>query len=102
MKKIFAILMLCSWSVFAEPVDINKADADTISKSLSNIGPKKAAAIVQYRTEHGDFKSVKDIENVSGIGAKTIALIEKDIVFTDSAPAGDKKSEKTDPAKKTK
>ncbi len=101
MKKMVAILMLCSWSVFAEPVDINKADADTISKSLTNIGPKKAAAIVQYRAEHGDFKTVKDIENVSGIGAKTIALIEKDIVFADSA-ASDKKLEKTDPAKKTK
>ena len=102
MKKIFAILMLCSWSVFAEPVDINKADADTISKALANIGPKKATAIVQYRTEHGDFKSAKDIENVSGIGAKTVALIEKDIVFSDSASAADKKSEKNEPSKKTK
>ncbi|MFM8340692.1 MAG: ComEA family DNA-binding protein [Methylomonas sp.] len=102
MKKMFAILMLCSWSVFAEPVDINKADADTISKALANIGPKKAAAIVQYRTEHGDFKSAKDIENVSGIGAKTVALIEKDIVFSDSASATDKKSEKNEPSKKTK
>lgn len=102
MKKLLAVLMLCSWNAWAEPVDINKADADTISKSLSNIGPKKAEAIVQYRKEHGDFKSLKDLENVKGIGSKTALLIEKDLIFSDSADGGDKKSDKADPVKKTK
>ena len=102
MKKLFAVLMLCSWGVWAEPVDINKADAETISRSLSNIGPKKAEAIVQYRKEHGDFKSLKDVENVKGIGSKTALLIEKDLIFSDSAVAGEKKSDKLEAGKKNK
>lgn len=85
MKMIFAILMLCSFAVFAEPVDINRADAETISKSLKGVGPKKAEAIVQYRKEHGDFKTLKDLENVKGIGEKTAKELEKDILFSDSA-----------------
>ena len=85
MKMIFAILMLCSFAVFAEPVDINRADAETISKSLKGVGPKKAEAIVQYRKEHGDFKTLKDLENVKGIGEKTAKALEKDILFSDSA-----------------
>jgi competence protein ComEA len=85
MKMIFAILMLCSFVVFAEPVDINRADAETISKALKGVGPKKAEAIVQYRKEHGDFKTLKDLENVKGIGEKTAKELEKDILFSDSA-----------------
>lgn len=85
MKKIFAVLMLFSFAVFAEPVDINRADAETISKALKGVGPKKAEAIVQYRKEHGDFKTLKDLENVKGIGEKTAKALEKDILFSDSA-----------------
>lgn len=78
--------ILLPLNVFAATVNINQADAETISESLSGIGPKKAQAIVQYRTEHGNFESLKDLENVSGIGEKTIKANEKDIVFAD-APA---------------
>lgn len=87
MKNLFAILMLCSFAVFAEPIDINRADAETIAKELTGIGPKKAEAILQYRKEHGDFKTPKDLENVPGIGAKTVQQNEKNIVFGDSASA---------------
>lgn len=96
------LLLLWAWNVCAEPVDINKANAETISKSLANIGPKKAEAIVQYRKEHGDFKTIKDLENVKGIGSKTAILIEKDLIFADSAIASEKKQEKPEDNKKTK
>ena len=83
MKKLIFILFLCSFNVFATPVNINTADAKTISQSLSGIGPKKAEAIVQYRTTNGPFKSVKDLTLVKGIGEKTIQKNEKDILLTD-------------------
>jgi competence protein ComEA len=113
MKKLFAILMLCSFAAIAEPVDINRADAETISKALKGVGPKKAEAIVQYRKEHGDFKTLKDLENVKGIGEKTAKELEKDILFSDSAAGENKagkeeksnasdKVEKVDPSKKPK
>jgi len=56
----------------AQPVNINRADAATIAGSLRGIGLRKAEAIVAYRTEHGPFKSVDELVNVKGIGAKTL------------------------------
>lgn len=86
MKRLFAILFLLgATAAFAEPVNINQADGAAISKALNGIGPKKAEAIIQYRKEHGDFKSLKDLENVKGIGAKTVQLNEKDILLTPSS-----------------
>lgn len=95
MKKMFAILMLCSFAVVAAPVNINSADAETISKALKGVGPKKAEEIVKYRKEHGDFKTLKDLENVKGIGAKTLQANEKDILFSD-VPAPAPKAPETD------
>lgn len=97
------LLMVTSGALWATTVDINKADADTISKGLSNIGPKKAEAIVQYRKEHGDFKSIKDLESVKGIGSKTAMQLEKEVVFTDSSTVvAEKKPEKQEAEKKAK
>lgn len=108
MKKLILILFLCPLYAFAEPVNINQADAETISKALNGIGAKKAEAIVQYRKEHGNFESLKDLENVSGIGEKTIQANEKDILFTGN-PADNRPAEKSaeapkkdDGSKKTK
>lgn len=56
----------------ATPVNVNKADAQTIATSLDGIGLSKAQAIVAYRDAHGPFKSVDDLGNVKGIGAKTL------------------------------
>lgn len=97
MKIVSAILMFCSFAVFAEPININQADAATIAKELTGVGAKKAEAIVQYRKEHGDFKTLKDLENVSGIGAKTVQQNEKNIVFGEVAAL-----EKPTPAEKPK
>ena len=56
----------------ATPVNVNKADAQTIATSLDGIGVSKAEAIVAYRDAHGPFKSVDDLGNVKGVGAKTL------------------------------
>jgi len=58
-----------------QKVDINKADADTIA-SLKGIGPKKAQAIVAYRTKNGSFKSIDDLDGVKGISKKFIARLQ--------------------------
>ena len=56
----------------ATPVNVNKADAQTIATSLDGVGLSKAQAIVAYRDAHGPFKSVDDLGNVKGVGAKTL------------------------------
>ena len=55
-----------------QAVDINTADAKTISASLHGIGPKRAAAIVAYRTQNGPFKSVDELLKVKGISQKAV------------------------------
>ena len=50
-----------------EKININKA-AQTEIETLPGIGPSTALKIINYRNEHGKFKNIEDIKNVSGIG----------------------------------
>jgi competence protein ComEA len=84
MKKLFLICALFSANVFATPVNINTADAKTISEALAGIGMKKAEAIVAYRIKNGSFKTIDDLKRVSGIGVKTFTVNKADILLSDS------------------
>jgi len=61
-------------SVFAGPVDVNTADAATISAELKGVGMSKAAAIVEYREVHGPFTTPDDLILVKGIGERTVEI----------------------------
>jgi len=56
----------------AGAVNINTASAAEMD-SLPGIGPSKAAAIIAYRIQNGPFQSCDDLEQVYGIGSKTVA-----------------------------
>ena len=62
-----------------ESVDINKASAEQIAKTLNGIGLSKAKAIVEYRRVNGAFGSVEALSAVKGIGASTVANNKKRI-----------------------
>ncbi|MGR9045921.1 MAG: ComEA family DNA-binding protein [Gammaproteobacteria bacterium] len=83
MKYLIFILAFFSINVIAAPVNINTADAQTLSASLKGIGQKKAEAIIQYRKEKGGFKSVEELASVTGIGPKTIEINKGDILLKD-------------------
>ena len=53
-------------------VNINSADATTLAQSLEGVGEQKANAIVAHRKKHGPFKSIDALDQVSGIGEKTL------------------------------
>lgn len=59
-------------------VNINTADESELS-SIAGIGEGKAAAIVRYRQEHGNFQSIEDIMKVSGIKEGTYEKIKEKI-----------------------
>lgn len=52
-------------------VNINTADI-TMLQTLSGIGEKRAADIINYRETNGLFETVDDLDQVSGIGEKTM------------------------------
>ena len=79
MKKfLFAVLTLLSFSWALAQVNINTATAQEL-QTLNGIGPSKAAAIVEYRTANGPFKSPEDIKNVRGIGNGIYQKISEEI-----------------------
>ena len=74
---VFVLMPLYSW---AGQVNINTADADTLSAELEGIGLSKAQAIVQYRTANGPFKSAAELAEVKGIGARTVEINRDNIL----------------------
>lgn len=75
MKKLWMTLIAAAGLLFASlsfAVNINSADAPTLAAEIKGVGEKKAEAIVSYREANGPFKSVDDLANVKGIGAKTV------------------------------
>ena len=74
-----AAMMLLSQLVYAEPVNVNTADAAALAKALNGIGPAKAKAIVSYRDKNGPFKSVDQLAMVEGITQKLIEKNRADI-----------------------
>ncbi len=68
----------------AGQVNVNTADAETISAELNGIGLAKARAIVEYRKKHGPFRSVDDLSLVKGIGERTVERNRRDIQVADA------------------
>ena len=54
-------------------ISINSATMEEL-QSLTGIGESKANAIIEYREKNGNFNSIEDLKNVTGIGD---ALFEK-------------------------
>lgn len=52
-------------------LNINTASTEEL-QTLPNIGERMAERIVDYRTQHGKFDSVDALQNVKGIGVKTL------------------------------
>ena len=84
MKKMLlaALVAFGPAGLFAGPVDLNRADADTIARELNGVGSARAQAIVDYRNEFGAFESTEELLNVTGIGKHILDVNRANIVLS--------------------
>lgn len=80
LASLISVVVLFSTAIaFADhSININTADKAALV-TLTGIGEVKAQAIIDYRTEHGPYASIEDIQNVSGIGPATYDSIKDHI-----------------------
>jgi competence protein ComEA len=61
-------------------LNVNKARAIEFESALS-LRRSEAAAIIEYRTKHGDFKSIEDLKKVPGIDVAKIEAKKDRLAF---------------------
>jgi len=98
LKKLIISLTFMTAMLFAgmasaaELVNINKANAAAIQQNLVGIGPIKAEAIVSYRNKNGKFKSLDDLQNVTGLGPALIKKNKRYLSLSKGLVKGDDKA----------
>jgi competence protein ComEA len=101
MKKLLLVLAMCFAlaGVAMATVNINTATKEELM-TIKGIGEKRAQDIIEYRKKHGNFKSVDDLEKVSGIGPGTMKQIRAQVSITGKTTvAAETKSKSAEPAK---
>jgi competence protein ComEA len=95
MRKLFLILvMLIAFSGIAvAAVNINTATKEELT-SIKGVGEMRAQEIIDYRTKNGPFKTVDDLQKVSGIGPGLMKQIRSQ-VSTSGKTVIDKPAQKT-------
>jgi competence protein ComEA len=61
------------------PINLNSATAEQLD-TLDGVGPATAQKILEYRAQHGGFRSVDDLSQVSGIGPKRLEALRGRVV----------------------
>lgn len=61
------------------PIDLNRATSEQLQQ-LPGVGPATASRILQYRKENQGFATVDDLDNVRGIGTKTMEKLRPFVI----------------------
>lgn len=77
-RLLLALVIALAAPLAGATVNLNTATKDELV-ALSGIGPAKAQAILDYRTQHGGFKSVDELKDVKGIGARRFEKLKPEL-----------------------
>jgi competence protein ComEA len=58
----------------AGKINLNTAGAEELA-TLPRVGPVLAQRIVDWRTQHGQFQRVEELDAVDGVGPKMLAAL---------------------------
>ena len=86
-QKAYCLVVLIGmlwWTgAMAGTVNINLAEVDELAENIHGIGPSLAQTIVKYRRQYGEFGSIDELMDVSGIGLAVIKANQGVIVVKD-------------------
>jgi competence protein ComEA len=82
-RLLLALLIALASQVAGAALNLNTATREELI-AVSGIGPARAQAILDYRAQHGAFKSVDELKSVKGIGAKRLETLRSEFTV---APA---------------
>jgi competence protein ComEA len=87
LKKLFLslcmALFLSTGIAFAvDKINVNTATQEEL-QTLNGIGASTAAAIINYREQIGEFKSLNSLLDVKGIGEKKLAKLSEQLTVSD-------------------
>lgn len=85
-KMLFAVLASAGMCTALAAVNLNTATEAELD-TLPGVGPATAKAIVVYRTENGPFKTLDDLKNVKGIGAKKLEKLRPELMLNNEPAA---------------
>ncbi len=82
--SLFITLLLSTGSAFsADKINVNTASYEEL-QTLNGVGASTAAAIINYREQVGEFKSLNALLDVKGIGEKKLAKLSEQLTISDS------------------
>jgi competence protein ComEA len=96
---LLAAALLAAPAFASTPVNINTADATTLSQSLDGVGLAKAQAIIAWREANGPFGSADQLTEVKGIGPSLVER-NRDAIQVHGGKASKPRSAKAGKAKK--
>jgi competence protein ComEA len=83
MKRLLLLLLASFFmtSMVFATININTASESEL-ETLDGIGPTRARAIVDYRKQHGAFRSTEELKNVPGIKEAVYIKIKEDVAIS--------------------
>ena len=94
MQRLLLAVAFALWAGSAlAALNLNTATKEELI-ALPGIGPAKAQAILDYRNAHGGFKSVEELKDVKGIGAKRFEKLKGELTVVASPKPAARPAEK--------